>query len=151
MEEDHNDRDGLVALFDIRHRRRPRAPAVRLRRQNPTDPGVLSDRAFKSHYRFDKESVRRLAGLLDLGRQDDRGRPLSPIQQLCVALNFYGGGHYTRVAGLCGGVSQAAAWNAIERVTNALLLLKDQFIRLPTDAEAAASAQRNFRRYRLPR
>ena len=122
---------------------------MRLPRQDPTD--VLSDRAFKSHYRFDKDSVRRLVGLLHLGRQDDRGRPLSPTQQLCVALNFYGGGHYTRVAGLCGGVSQPAAWNAIERVTNALLLLKGQFIRLPTDEEAAASAQRNFRKYRLPR
>jgi hypothetical protein len=95
--------------------------------------------------------VRRLAALLNLGRDNDRGRPLSPIQQVCVALNFYGGGHYTRVAGLCGGVSQNAGWTCIERVTNALLLLKDQFIRMPTDQEAAASAQHNFLRFGLPR
>ncbi len=61
--------------------------------------------------------MRRLAALMNLGRENDRGRPLSPIQQVCVALNFYGGGHYTRVAGLCGGVSQndpdlLYIWNA---------------------------------------
>jgi hypothetical protein len=149
MEPERNDREDLLLLFDLPDRRRARAPAMRLPRLDPTV--VLSDMAFKSHYRFDKESVVRLAGLLNLGRQNDRGRPLSPVQQLCVALNFYGGGHYTRVAGLCGGVSQPAAWNCIERVTNGLLLLKDHFIRLPTDEEAAASAQRNLENYGLPR
>ena len=74
MEEDHNNRDDLVALFDLRNRRRPRALAMLLCFQVPTD--VLSDRAFKSHYWFDKDLVRRLVGLLHLGRQDDRGRPI---------------------------------------------------------------------------
>ncbi len=95
--------------------------------------------------------MRRLATLLDIGRRNDQGRPLSPIQQVCIALNFYGGGHYTRVAGLCGGVSQNAGWESVERVTNALLLHKNEFIRMPTDQEVAASARRNSQDYGLPR
>jgi hypothetical protein len=146
---DHYDDDyeDLVMLYDVE--RRQRAPAVRLHHLDPTEE--LSDTIFKSHYRFDKVGVRRIAGVLNLDRDNDRGKPLSPVQQVCLALNFYGGGHYTRVAGLCSGVSQSAAWNAIERVTNELCRIKPQVIQLPSDLEVREAAERNYLRFGLPR
>jgi hypothetical protein len=88
---------------------------------------------------------------LALGRRNNRGRPLTPIQQVCVALNFYAGGHFTRISGLCGGVSQKTAWLAINRVTNKLCRLKAHFIRLPTTLEMEETAARLEERFHLPR
>jgi DDE superfamily endonuclease len=94
--------------------------------------------------------VTRLARILQgLERPNNRGRPLTPVQQVCVALGFYGGGHLTRVAGLCGGVSQKAAWCAVRRVTTALVALKGQVIRMPDDLECAATVQRLKDRFHL--
>lgn len=112
---------------------------------------ALSDAEFKSHFRFNKASVTRLAEILGLGRRNFRGRPLSPIQQVCIALNFYGGGHFTRVSGLCGGVSQKAAWTAIHRVTDKLCLLRAFYIKFPTNQELMETAQRLEERFNLPR
>jgi hypothetical protein len=101
--------------------------------------------------RFNKANVQRITELLQgLDRPNNRGRPLTPIQQVCIALNFYGGGHLTRIAGLCGGVSQKAAWNAVRRVTFAFCELKPQFIRMPSDQDCAATAQRLQDRFHLP-
>jgi hypothetical protein len=132
-----------LLLLPGRHRQRgmrARNPPVINRRMNPLT--ALSDTEFKSHFRFDKESVNRLAGLLNLGRKNNRRRPLTPVQQVCLALNFYAGGHFTRIAGLCGGVSQKTAWLAIQRVTNQLCLLKAQYIRMPTTQEMEETTNR---------
>jgi hypothetical protein len=94
--------------------------------------------------------VNRLAELLNLGRLNNRGRPLTPVQQVCVALNFYAAGSFTHIAALCGGVSQKTAWRAINRVTNQLCLLKAQFIRMPTNQEMAETAQRLLDKFHLP-
>jgi hypothetical protein len=102
-------------------------------------------------YRFDKETVVRLTEQLpNLERPNDRGRPLTPIQQVCITLGYFGGGQLTRIAGLCGGVSQKAAWWAIRRVTSELADLKGQVIRMPTDEECEATARRLEGRYHLP-
>jgi len=126
MFNDHfdEDLDDGALLYDVR--RGARAQAVRLHHMDPTVE--LSDVVFKQQFRFDKSGVRRLAAILDLDRENDRGRPLSPVQQLCVALNFYGGGHYTRVAGLCCGISQTGAWKCIDRVTNELCRIKGSVV-----------------------
>jgi hypothetical protein len=43
-------------------------------------------------YRFDKETVVRLTEQLpNLERPNDRGRPLTPIQQVCITLGYFGG------------------------------------------------------------
>ena len=89
--------------------------------------------------------------MLDLTMPNRRGRPLTPVQQVCIALNFFGGGHFNRVSALCGGVSSTAAWNAIGRVTNQLVACKRQFMRMPTPQEMAATAQRLRNRFHLPR
>lgn len=101
-------------------------------------------------FRLDKPNVLRLAEVLELEPKNFRGRPLSAVQQVCVALNFYAGGHFTRVAGLCQGVSQKAAWWAIHRVTEKLCLMKDVFICMPEDHELAETARNMKDRFGLP-
>ena len=145
-------REHFELLDDIvgrRQGRRARNPSVFKRRLDPLS--ALSDTEFKSHYRVNKPTVLKLAEVLGLAPGNFRGRPLSAVQQVCVALNFYGGGHFTRVAGLCQGVSQKAAWWAIRRVTNKLCEMKDVFIVLPTDEEMAETANDLYARFGLPR
>ncbi len=127
--------------------RRVRNPSVFKRRLDPMT--ALSDVEFKSHYRVDKPTVTQLAEILELDPKNFRGRPLSAVQQVCVALNFYAGGHFTRVAGLCHGVSQKAAWWAIRRVTTKLCLLREDFIKYPTTAEMAETANNLYERFGL--
>ncbi len=79
-----------------------------------------------------------------LNHANNQGRPLTPIQQVCIALGFYGGGHLMRIAGLCGEVSRKAAWWA-----GSIRVLKPEFIRMPTDQECASTAQRLLNRFRL--
>ncbi len=83
-------------------------------RVDPRD--ALRDYEFKQHFRFSKENATRLADFLDLDRGNNRGLPLTPIQQVCIALATFAGGHFQRISGYCGMVSQNAAWWAIERV-----------------------------------
>lgn len=111
----------------------------------------LSDFEFKRHFRFNKESVNRLAGMLDLERPSGRGVPLTPVQTLCIALNHFGGAHFNRISAYCGNVSYFAAWTAIDRVREALCGLKEQYICMPTYAQMDATARRMLERFKLPR
>jgi hypothetical protein len=81
------------------------------------DPLELQDKEFYRHFRFDKPSAIRLAEFLsdDLSYETRCGRPLSPVQQVCVALNSYAGGHFQRISGFCSGISQSTACRAIHR------------------------------------
>ncbi len=83
-------------------------------------------------------------------RPDDRGRPLDPIQEVCISLAYYGVAQLTRIVGLCGGVSQMTAWRAIRRDTTCLASLKEQVIRMPTNEEAEVTARRLEAIYHLP-
>ena len=84
------------------------------------DPMSLSEREFKSHFRFSKDTVSKLVDLMrpDLEHETNRGLPLSPELKVCLALATYGGGHFQRVTGLCGGVRQSTARKAIVQVTD---------------------------------
>jgi hypothetical protein len=62
-------------LVPLRGRRRPNV--YRVRGDAMRD---MSDAEFKRHFRFDKATVARLAGILDLGRPNNRGRPLTPAR-----------------------------------------------------------------------
>jgi hypothetical protein len=113
---------------------------------------MLSDEEFKTHFRLDRKSVEQLAVMLgeDLTFSTGRGRPFTPVQQVCTALNYYAGASYQRISPLVGGVSQTAAFNAIRRVTEALTRRKAQHIRLPDSEEMEATAQRMAVQFGLP-
>jgi hypothetical protein len=101
----------------------------------------MSDAEFKQYFRFDKATVAFLAGILDLGHPNNRGRPLTPEQQICIALNVYGGGIYSQIAGFCGGVSNNCTFENINRVTDRQFALKAQYIQLPTNMQMQETVQ----------
>ena len=107
------------------------APRVPRDRVDPRDS--MSDPEFKRHFRFNKQTVERIADMLeeDLKFDTNRGDPLSPVQQVCVALHHFGGGQFQRVTGLCGGISQNGARLALIRVTDALVKKRAEFIYMP--------------------
>jgi hypothetical protein len=95
---------------------------------------AISDNEFRRHFRFTKDQVGQLVVMLspDLAHESDRGNPLTPLQQLCIALNHYAGGHFQRISGLCGGISQQTAQRCLVRVTAALCDRKPDHIMMPT-------------------
>ncbi len=100
-----------------RQQRRQLRALVRQRRM--ADPILaISDEEFRKNFRYSKEHALRLLHMLhaDLSHEDGRGDSLTPLQQLCIALNYYGGGMYQRVAALCGGVSQPTVHRCIAKV-----------------------------------
>jgi hypothetical protein len=111
---------------------------------------VLNDVVFRQNFRFTKNHARQLADLVVPQRPTDRGLPLTPVQKVCLALNHYAGGHFTRISAYCGNVSYYAAWSAIDEVTDGLCALSRHVIRLPTDREMEATARQMFAKYHLP-
>ena len=105
---------------------------------------------FDRHFRFNKVNVERLADMLNLERETDQGSPLTPVQSVCIALNSFAGGHFQRISGYCGNVSQNAARVAINRVTAELLRLMPEYVRMPTVEEMRATATRMEEAYHLP-
>ena len=127
------------------------APRVPRDRVDPRDS--MSDPEFKRHFRFNKQTVERIADMLeeDLKFDTNRGDPLSPVQQVCVALHHFGGGQFQRVTGLCGGISQNGARLALIRVTDALVKKRAEFIYMPGIEEMEETSQKIMERFKLPR
>ena len=44
-----------------------------------------------------------------------RGRPLTPLDIVCIGLNMMAGGHFQRVGAILGGLSQSSACRALNR------------------------------------
>ncbi len=80
-----------------------------------------------------------------------RGLPLTPVQKVCIALNFFAGGLFQRIAGLCGGVSKSAAHYAIDEVRRALVNIRHEYIHFPTEDEMRDSARRLQDRFGIGR
>ena len=107
---------------------------------------MMSDFNFKRTFRVDKMTAVRLVHMLQLHRENNRGLPLLPFhpeQALCIALNHFAGGHFQRVSAYCGDVSVAGAHQAIVRVRNKILELKEEYVHLPTAIDIEE-------KYRLP-
>ena len=113
----------------------------------------MSDNEFKRHFRFTKASVNRLNDLLknDLSFETNRGLPIPPPLQICIALNHYAGGHFQRISGWCAGVSQNGARLSLERVTEALVKRKGEFIFMPNADTMQKTAERMQDKFSLPR
>ena len=87
----------------------------------------------------------------DLIYNCNRGLPLSPELKVCLALSYYGGGHFQRITALYGGISQCAFQRSLVQVTDAILDKKNEFIFMPNDDEMAETADRMLTRFGLPR
>ena len=130
---------------------RQRKPRVYVPREDPRV--MLSDFQFKQHFRFSKDSVNRLTQILhaDLIFESERGLPIPPYLQVCIALNHYAGGHFQRISAWCAGVSQNGARLCLIRVTNALIKKKSEFIFMPNVDQMQDTAQRMQEKFKLPR
>ena len=118
------------------------------RRRNPAD--CFTDTEFKKHFRLDKVSAERLVDILGLRRENNRGLPLDPVQELSICLNHFAGGQFQRISGMCEDVSASTAHTAIQFVRQQILELKSEFIRLLTPEECRATACYNAEKFRLP-
>ena len=67
----------------------------------------------------------------DLQHQTRRGLPLTPVQQVLIALRFYATGTFQRVIGDLFGVSAFAACTANNKVSKAVAKQRAQFLSFP--------------------
>ena len=89
-------------------------------RLNPL--GEYDDEDFRLRFRLTKDSVSDPLKFLDedLQHQTRRGLPLTPMQQVLIALRFYATGTFQRVIGDLFGVSVFAACTVIHKVSRAI-------------------------------
>jgi hypothetical protein len=106
----------------------------------------------RRQYRLTREGVLRLVDLLnhELLFRGNRGRPLSPLQQVCLALTFYASGTLQRTAGYLAGVKKSCACLTIRRVTRAICQLAPQFVTMPTEQEMQVTSNHFQNRFGLP-
>ncbi len=114
---------------------------------------VLNHAEFKRTFRFSEDGVLALVDLLydQLHYPTQRGRPLSVLQQVLVALNHYAGGQFQRTTALYGGISQATVCCTVEEVSWAICQHKAKFLKMPSEEQMHATTAFMMNRYRLPR
>ena len=100
-------------------------------RFNPLEE--YDDEDFRLRFRLRKDSVSDLAKILDkdLQHQTRRGLPLTPMQQVLIALRFYATGTFQRVIGDLFGVSVFAAGKVIHKASGTIAKLKRRFLSIP--------------------
>jgi hypothetical protein len=69
---------------------------------------------------------------------------------MCFALNHFEGTHFNRITAYCGDASKSAVWDAVNRVRDSLVSSAPLYIKMPSDDECEATAQRMFEKYHLP-
>ena len=101
------------------------------------------DEDFRLRFRLTKDSVSDLVKILDkdLQHQTRRGLPLTPMQQVLIALEFYATGTFQRVIGDLFGVSVFAACTVIHKVSRTIAKQRGQFLSFP---ENLADTKRKF-------
>ena len=111
---------------------------------------VLNNPEFNRTFRFSKPAVDALVEMVyDLLIFDggNKNYPVSPLQQVLVALNHYAGGQFQRTSGLCGGISQPTVCRIVKRVTEAICIHKGDHIKMPSLDEMHATAGRLRQRF----
>ncbi|KAG0432446.1 hypothetical protein HPB47_020834 [Ixodes persulcatus] len=100
---------------------------------------MYSNREFLARFRLAKTTVREVLCTLSLHPGwDDRGKPLTPLLQLLVALRFYGAGAFQTVTGDLVNVSQPTVCRVVGRVTD--LIARELFPKLVKFPGEAGSA-----------
>ena len=114
---------------------------------------VLNHAEFKRTFRFSEAGVLAIVDMLydQLHYPTNRGRPLSELQQVLVALNHYAGGQFQRTTALCGGISQSTVSRTVEHVSYAICQHKANFLKMPSEEQMHATAARMMNRFHLPR
>ena len=133
------------------------AAGVRQRNRGKASSSInfmnMPDAQFKLHFRFTKDGVRRITNMLlpFLSRQNEKGSPLSPFNQVAIALLQLSGACFQRTTGLAaGGISQNCARVTTKAVVHALFALRTEWIKFPAPADRDATAMKMLEDYGLP-
>jgi len=122
----------------------------RRRRFERFDPRrTMPEAQVKKSFRFNATNIDRLIELLrpELEHETQRGNPLLVEQQVCLALLALGSQNYQWSTGLFGKTAQGTAGQCVKRFVNALLLHKDQWIKMPTYEECLKSSEEIYQRF----
>ena len=109
----HYEMEGLLRYRQLRNyanRRNIHVRQIRHLRDTFSPLEEYDDQDFRLRFRLTKDSVSDLAKILDkdLQHQTRRGLPLTPMQQVLIALRFYATGTLTR--GLPGWYQEKVLW-----------------------------------------
>ncbi len=112
----------------------------------------FSDTEFRRNFRLTKRGILHLVDLVeeDLQYPDNRGSPLTPLQQVCLCMTFLSSGTFQRTAGVIAGVSVSCANTTINRVITTLCQLAPEVIRMPTREQMRTTANFFMAKYGLP-
>ncbi|XP_052760293.1 putative nuclease HARBI1 [Mya arenaria] len=118
-----------MADLDIVNARRPQQ-FRRIDRQTDED----NDEEVRKRYRFTPHNIDRLERLIGhrLERPTRRNQPLTPRQQIMIALRFYATGNFLQVIGDTFGVDVATVSRVVTAVTDCIFDMKDSAIQFPT-------------------
>jgi hypothetical protein len=113
-------------------------------RRNPID--VFDDDELYKRYRFTREGIMQITDLvrLDIEHDTARSHALVPCQQVLIALQYYATGTFHMVVGDPLQVNQSTANRAIHRVTHALCMRINDFVKFPDDANSLSEIKDGF-------
>ncbi|XP_069668625.1 putative nuclease HARBI1 [Periplaneta americana] len=112
-------------------------------RPRNSDFEELDEIKFHERYRLKKHVVELLLEQIEdrLEYNTDRNNPLTPIQQLLLALRFYATGSYQLVIGDVNGVSKSTVSRYVRKISYLLASLRPQYIKFPTGDEIPSVIQ----------
>lgn len=120
---------------------------VRTRTFKPrTSFDAMSDAYVVEHFRLPPEAIEMLARRIGPTLQPKyaaRSTDLGVIDTILIALSYYATGDHFRNIGQARGVRHETVSRAVDRVTDALLAIGNDFIRLP-DADEAREIKNGF-------
>ena len=98
---------------------------------------MFSDRELREHFRFGHEGIRYISDLLrpKLERVTRRGHALTVEQQVLTALRFFASGSFLQCIGDGMGVDKSTVSRVVTAVTDALVDIRQDFIKWPSATE----------------
>ena len=119
-------------------------------RGNPFES--MTDREFRLNFRLSKSSVIELTRLIEPHLTvDERSHTLTPIQMVCITLDNLGADEFQRITARLVQCDQGVVCRVLNKVFDAILALKPDFICFPTQREATESAASIRDRFALNR
>ena len=112
-----------------------------------------TDGELRARYRFGKDSILYITNLLaeTLRRKTNRNHPLSPLQQVLIALRFYASGSFLQVVGDTVGVDKSTVSRVVTNVSLALAAKQQDYIKWPKEQQEVSNAKAAFyQRGRFP-
>lgn len=133
-----------MAAYILVLRRALRRERIFRDRNNPLD--FLSDEELFRNYRFSRRGILHLVDLFGapLRRRSRRNHALHPVQQLLIALRFYGTGTAHHVFAELFGVEKSTVSVVITTVTEVIASRVNQYIKFPRSEEEFRTVKQAF-------